>query len=61
MSDCTGYACPPENGEIFTPLVTHLAITGPDPDIMAGGIITAGLFIVASGILFTYNHLRNKE
>ncbi|QDK01363.1 hypothetical protein SEA_WATERT_94 [Microbacterium phage WaterT] len=39
----------------------HLATTGTDPALMTGGIVTATLLMLGAGILFTYNHLRNKE
>lgn len=65
--DCTGYACPPENSHLFTPTPvpaiqeTVLATTGIDDTLMTGGIITAVLFMLGSGILFAYNHMTHKE
>lgn len=66
LETCTGYACPPGNkvpaGDVIVRTVHDtLATTGSDPSIMAGGIIVGVLFMLGSGILFTYNHLRNKE
>lgn len=59
---CGDYACPPVHtipaSEI---IVTNLATTGSDQSLMAGGIITAILFMLGGGILFVYNHLTNKE
>lgn len=63
-TDCTGYACPPEHStpsqDVVVDLPGILATTGmdaSDPSLW----ITAGLLILGSGILFTYNYLRNKE
>lgn len=62
---CTGYACPPGNkvpsSQVIVETVTNLATTGSDPSLWTGGIITAVLFMLGGGILFAYNHLRNKE
>lgn len=62
-TDCTGYACPPEHSvpvhEVIVNTPHLLAGTGmdaSDPSLW----ITAGLLILGSGILFTYNYLRNK-
>lgn len=63
-TDCTGYACPPEHSvpvqEVIVNTPDLLAGTGMDasePSLW----IAAGLLILGSGILFTYNYLRNKE
>lgn len=50
-----------ELGRHCVDIVTHLAKTGSDPDLMTGGIITAVLFMLGGGILFAYNHLRNRN
>lgn len=66
LETCTGYACPPANKvpaeEVIVRTVHDtLATTGSDPSLMTGGIIVAGLFMLGGGILFAYNHQRNKE
>lgn len=66
LEACTGYACPPGNkvpAEDVIVRTVHdtLATTGSDPSLMAGGIITAVLFMLGGGILFAYNHQRSKE
>lgn len=63
MNPCEGYACPPDNSyHLFLPdLAPQLAVTGMDDTLMTGGIITAVLFMLSGGILFAYNHQRNKE
>lgn len=61
LETCTGYACPPDNKVPAGDVIVHLATTGSDPSLMTGGIIVAVLFMLGGGILFTYNHLRNKE
>lgn len=66
--------CPPGTGSTYTTeLGKHcveliqdaptrlLATTGYDGDLLVGGIGTAILFMLGGGILFAYNHLRNKE
>lgn len=58
---CEGYACPPGNKVPAGDVIVHLATTGADPALMTGGIVTAVLLMLGAGILFTYNHLRNKE
>lgn len=59
---CTGYACPPGNKVPAGDVIVHmLATTGSDPSLLIGGIITAALFMLGGGILFAYNHQRNKE
>lgn len=63
---CTGYACPPGNKVPAGDVIVHtvhdtLATTGSDPSLLIGGIIVAVLFMLGGGILFAYNHLRNKE
>lgn len=63
MNDCTGYACPPEHSvpahEVIVDLPGILAATGmvSDPSLW----IAAGLLILGSGILFTYNLLVKRE
>lgn len=65
LEACTGYACPPGNkvpsSQVIVETVTNLATTGSDPSLLIGGIITAALFMLGGGILFAYNHQRNKE
>ncbi len=62
LESCTGYACPPGNKVPAGDAIVHtLATTGSDPSLMVGGIITAVLFMLGGGILFAYNHQRNKE
>lgn len=63
---CTGYACPPGNkvpaGDVIVRTVHDtLATTGSDPSLLIGGITTAALLMLGGGILFAYNHQRNKE
>jgi hypothetical protein len=63
---CTGYACPPGNKVPVEDVIVRtvhdtLATTGSDPSLLIGGIITAALVMLGGGILFTYNHQRNKE
>ena len=50
-----------ELGQHCVDAVSPLAATGEDPSLLAGGIITTLLFMLAGGILFAYNHLRNKD
>lgn len=66
LETCTGYACPPGNkvpaGDVIVRTVHDtLATTGSDPSLLTGGIIVAVLFMLGGGILFAYNHVRNKE
>lgn len=66
LETCTGYACPPTHsvpaGDVIVRTVQDtLATTGSDPSLLIGGIITAALFMLGGGILFAYNHQRNKE
>lgn len=65
MNDCTGYACPPEHSipahDVIVNVTSHLATTGTDPNMLVGGIITAALLILGSGILFAYNHLKHRD
>lgn len=66
LEACTGYACPPGNKVPVEDVIVRtvhdtLATTGSDPSLLIGGIITAALFMLGGGILFAYNHLRNKE
>lgn len=61
LEACTGYACPPGNKVSAGDAIVHLATTGSDPSLMTGGIIVAILFMLGGGILFAYNHQRNKE
>jgi hypothetical protein len=66
LETCTGYACPPGNKVPSGDVIVHtvhdtLATTGSDPSLLIGGIITAALFMLGGGILFAYNHQRNKE
>lgn len=42
-------------------LLDFLAVTGSDSDLLTGGIITAVLLMLGGGILFAYNHARNKD
>lgn len=64
LAECTGYACPPGNkvpaSEVIVKTVTDtLAVTGGEANI--SGIVIAGCFVVAGGLLFLYNHLNRKE
>lgn len=63
-TDCIGYACPPEHSvpsnEIIVDIPGILAGTGMDASDPSLWIV-AGLLILGSGILFTYNHLKHKE
>lgn len=62
-AECTGYACPPGNkvpaSEVIVKTVTDLATTGGEAN--TAGIVIAGCFVVAGGLLFLYNHLKGKE
>lgn len=66
--------CAPGQGQTFTVdigqhcvdlIVQHapvnLATTGTDPNMMVGGIITAALLILGSGILFAYNEVKKRD
>lgn len=66
LEACTGYACPPGNKVPVEDVIVRtvhdtLATTGSDPSLLIGGIITAVLFMLGGGVLFAYNHQRNKE
>lgn len=45
--------------EVIVKTVTDLATTGGEANI--AGIVIAGCFVVAGGLLFLYNHLNRKE
>lgn len=45
--------------EVVVKTVTDLATTGGEANI--AGIVIAGFFILGSGLLFLYNHLKGKE
>lgn len=63
-TDCTGYACPPEHSvpsqDVIVDLPGILAGTGMDASDPSLWIV-AGLLILGSGILFTYNLLVKRE
>lgn len=61
LSAYCGYGSWGPCGQTEPGLLDFLAVTGSDSDLMTGGIITAVLFMLGGGILFAYNHLRNKE
>lgn len=63
LEACEGYACPPDNkvpaSEVIVKTFTDLATTGGEAN--TAGIVIAGCFVVAGGLLFLYNHLKGKE